>query len=140
MVVVRMAVTRTRGNRAEEVDGPLDGRRLAQAALEAAEAKKGQDLLLLDMRDVTLVADYFVLMTGTSVTHVDTLADAVEERLAAEGATLHHREGGRGARWILLDYGAVVIHIFTDEVRRYYDLERLWGDAPVVTASSRSGP
>ncbi|MGC8489244.1 MAG: ribosome silencing factor [Clostridia bacterium] len=100
--------------------------------LAVAEEHKGEDLLLLDMRRVTLVADYFVLVTGRNLIHIDTLADALDERLTAAGCPLRHREGRRRAHWTLLDFGDVVAHLFTAEERRYYDLERLWGDAPVV--------
>jgi ribosome-associated protein len=101
-------------------------------AVAVADEHKGEDLLILDMRDVTLVADYFVLITGLNPIHVDTLADRLEERLAQAGVSLLHREGGRPAHWILLDYGDVVVHVFTPDERRYYDLERLWGDARVI--------
>lgn len=100
--------------------------------MEAARSKKASNLIMLDMRTVTLVADYFVLMTATSTTHVDTLADAIEASLKVQGTVLGHREGARGAHWVLLDFGDVVVHIFTADERRYYDLERLWGDANVV--------
>jgi ribosome-associated protein len=100
--------------------------------MEAARSKKASNLIMLDMRTVTLVADYFVLMTATSTTHVDTLADAIEASLKVQGTVLWHREGARGAHWVLLDFGDVVVHIFTADERRYYDLERLWGDANVV--------
>ena len=101
-------------------------------ALSVAEEHKGEDLLLLDMRSVTLVADYFVLVTGRNLVHIDTLADALDERLTAAGHGLRHREGRRRAHWTLLDFGDVVVHLFTAEERRYYDLERLWGDAKVL--------
>jgi len=101
-------------------------------ALSVAEEHQGEDVLLLDMRDVTLVTDYFVLVTGRNLIHIDTLADALDERLSAAGQPLRHREGRRRAHWTLLDFGDVVVHLFTAEERRYYDLERLWGDAKVV--------
>ena len=97
--------------------------------------KKGRDVVSLDVTGLTLVTDYFVLATGTSVTHVATLADEVEERLTASGVSLMHREGRRDAHWVLLDFSDVVVHIFTEEERAYYNLERLLGDAHVETFS-----
>jgi ribosome-associated protein len=94
-----------------------------------AEAKKGEDILVLDMQDVTLVADYFVIVSGHNVIQVESIADAVEEALAEFGAELLHRSGRDRAHWVLLDYGSVVVHVFTDQERAYYNLERLWGDA-----------
>ena len=108
----------------------------AARAAAVAEDHKAQDVVVLDMGAVTLLADYFVIMTGQSVRQVDTLADYIEEALAAEGARLRHREGRSRAHWVLLDYGDVVVHSFTPDERRYYDLERLWGDARVVGGPS----
>lgn len=88
------------------------------------------DILVLDMRKVTVVADYFVLATGTSRLHVQSLADAVISALALAGRPTLRREGYGEARWICIDYGDVVVHLFQAEVRRYFDLERLWSDAP----------
>lgn len=111
-----------------------DGEAQAWAARAAAVAEdhKAQDVVVLDMGAVTLLADYFVIMTGQSVRQVDTLADYIDTALQAAGARLRHREGRSRAHWVLLDYGDVVVHIFTPDERRYYDLERLWGDARVV--------
>ncbi len=104
----------------------------AQNAARAARNNKGQDVVILDMRDVTLVADYFVVITGHNVIHVSSLADHIEEAMAQTQAKLLRRSGRARAHWILLDYGDVVIHVFTEEQRAYYNLERLWGDAAVV--------
>jgi ribosome-associated protein len=105
----------------------------AVRAAAVAKERRGEDIVVLDMRDVTLVADYFVILTGTSVRHVDTLADYVEEALQDAGARLIHREGRSRAHWVLLDYGDIIVHIFTPDERRYYDLDRLWGDARIVS-------
>lgn len=84
------------------------------------------------MRDVTLVTDYFVLVTGHNAIHVSSLADHIERVLAERDIPLLHRTGRGQAHWVLLDYGDIVVHIFTEQERLYYDLERLWGDATVV--------
>ncbi len=104
----------------------------AACAASVAADHKAQDVVVLDMGAVTLLADYFVIMTGQSVRQVDTLADHIDTALEAAGARLRHREGRNRAHWVLLDYGDVVVHIFTPDERHYYDLERLWADARVV--------
>ncbi len=102
----------------------------ARAAARAAEGKRGDDVLVLDVRHLTLVADYFVLATGETTIQIRALADAVEDALAGAGARPLSREGTPEARWILLDYGDVLVHLMAPEARAYYKLERLWADAP----------
>lgn len=97
---------------------------------DAASDKKAQDIVFIDMRNVSLVADYFIICSGTSVPQVKAIADNIEEKLAEAGQELIHREGYREGRWVLLDYGTCVAHIFLTEEREFYHLERLWGDAP----------
>ena len=106
-----------------------------QIALRAAKAlddRKGLDIRLLEVGDVTSIADYFLICTGTSNTHVKTLCDAAEAAVEEMGEPLLHREGHRGGTWVLLDFGCVVVHVFTNETREFYDLERLWNDAQQV--------
>lgn len=105
---------------------------IALAAVEALNEKKGLDVKLLRVTDVTTLADYFLICTGTSNTHVKTLCDEVEKVLTQQGETMLHREGHRSGTWVLLDFGALVVHIFTDDTRKFYDLERLWSDAEEV--------
>ena len=106
---------------------------IALAAAKALEEKKGVSLKLLEVTDVTTLAEYFLICTGTSNTHVNTLCDAAEEAVENCGEPLLHREGHRGGTWVLLDFGSLVIHIFTEETRSFYDLERLWNDATPVS-------
>lgn len=106
-----------------------DPRALAMAAVGGVAQKRGEDVALLDMREVTLVADYFLLVTGNSTVHVQAIADGVEEALERAGARPLGRDGYAAGRWVLLDYGALVVHVFQAEMRAFYDLERLWGDA-----------
>jgi ribosome-associated protein len=106
--------------------------RQALLAADAAESKKGEQVIILDMHEVTLVADYFVIASASNVIQVQSIADAVEESLAEAGASLPRRIGGAHAHWVVLDYGGLVVHIFTAEERAYYNLERLWGDATLV--------
>ena len=105
---------------------------LMSAAVKALDSKKGKDIKVLYTRDQTTLADHFVLCTGTSSTQVRALADAVEEAVSQLGEEPHHVEGHRGGQWTLLDYSAVVVHIFTEEAREFYSLERLWSDAAPV--------
>jgi ribosome-associated protein len=107
-------------------------------AVTAAEDRKAVDLKVLHLREISDFTDYFVLCSGTSERQVQAIADAVEERLRAEGVRPLHVEGYNRGQWVLLDYGDLVVHIFQEEIRRFYALERLWGDAPDRTAEFRS--
>ncbi len=101
----------------------------------ALESKKGLDIRVLHTEELTTLADYFVLCTATSNTQMRALSDACEEAMEKAGETVHHIEGRQGGAWTLLDFSAVVVHIFTEEARSFYDLERLWGDAHQVDLS-----
>jgi ribosome-associated protein len=109
---------------------------VALTAVKALEEKKGLSIKLLRISDVSNLADYFLICTGSSNTHCNSLSGEVEKRLKEAGETLLHREGHRGGTWVLLDFGCVVVHIFTDETRKFYDLERLWNDAEPVDIDS----
>ena len=104
----------------------------ARAAADAIIDKKGNDVALLDVSDLVVVTDVFVIGTGTSTRHVKTLAEDVEERLRSLDIRPLRREGVAYGRWVLLDYGDVVVHLFDQETRAFYDLERLWADAPRI--------
>ncbi len=101
-------------------------------AADTAESRKGERVVILDMRDVTLIADYFVIVSAMNVIQVESLAETIDEAMAARGVERLNRVGRQRSHWVLLDYGALVVHIFTEEERNYYNLERLWGDAAVV--------
>ena len=105
-------------------------------ALRAAKAladKKGLEIELIEVHEITTLADYFLICTGTSNTHINTLCDEVEKAVTDElGEELLHREGHRSGTWVLLDFGCVIVHVFTDEARKFYDLERLWNDGKRV--------
>lgn len=106
---------------------------IAMRAAKVLDDKKGIGIALLEVTDVTSIADYFLICTGTSGTHVKTLCDCVEAVVTDEmGEPLLHREGHRGGTWVLLDFGCLVVHVFTNETREFYDLERLWNDAKQV--------
>lgn len=110
----------------------LTSKEMIAVAVKALDAKKGKDIKVLYTADQTTLADYFVLCTGTSNTQVKALADAVEDAMTKAGEEPHHVEGHRGGQWTLLDYSAVVVHVFTEEAREFYALERLWSDAAMV--------
>ena len=109
---------------------------LALLAARALSDKKGKEIQALEIADLTTLADYFVLATGSSNTQINALVDNVEKVLHEEaGEEPLHREGYRGGTWVLLDYGSVIVHVFTQEAHDYYDLEHLWADAKPVPAS-----
>ena len=110
----------------------ISAREVALTVTKALDEKKGMDIKLLKIDKVSSLADYFLICTGTSNTHVKTLCDYAEYSMDQLGEPMLSREGHRGNTWELLDYGSVVIHVFTDEARKFYDLERLWADAEVV--------
>ena len=113
----------------------LNAKDIIAIAVKALSDKKGQNLKVLNTAGQTTLAEYFIICSGTSNTQVRALSDAVEEALSKAGEEPHHIEGHRGGLWALMDYSAVVIHIFTEEGREFYDLERLWSDADPVDVS-----
>lgn len=110
----------------------LTPKEIAYEVTKALDAKKGQNIRLLKIDRVSSLADYFLICTGTSNTHVKTLCDYAEYTLEQPGEQMLSREGHRGNSWELLDYGSIVVHVFTEEARKFYDLERLWADAELV--------
>ena len=113
----------------------LTAKEVAYEVTKALDAKKGMDIKLLRIDDVSSIADYFLICTGTSSTHVKTLCDYAEYTLDQLGEPMLGREGHRGNSWELLDYGTIVVHVFTEEAREFYALERLWADAESVDIS-----
>ncbi len=102
------------------------------AAVRALDKKKGCNIQVLHTGKLTTLADYFVLCTGRSTTQVKALTDECELAVEQAGGELHHREGFRDGGWILLDFSDVVVHVFLEQERNFYDLERLWADAELV--------
>lgn len=114
----------------------MNPKELALLAAKALDSKKGGDIKVMEVTDLTSLADYFVICTGSSTTQINALCDCVEEKLEVEGGEKAlRREGHRGGIWVLLDYGCVVIHVFNDEAREFYALERLWNDGKSVDLS-----
>ena len=110
---------------------------LALLAARALADKKGKEIRVMEIADLTTLADYFVIATGSSNTQINALVDSVEKVVAEEaGEQPLHREGYRGGTWVLLDYGCIVVHVFNDEARKFYSLEHLWADGEEVDLSA----
>ena len=103
---------------------------------ETLDNKKAHDIHVLDISKITIFADYFVIASGSNPNQIHAMADAVEEKLSASGVHPRSVEGYQNANWILMDYRDIVIHIFDTESREFYDLERIWRDAEMVTIGS----
>lgn len=112
--------------------GLVESANLARVAALSASDKKAKEVKILDIRSISTVADYFVLCSGTNTTQVRAIADNVEEALSGGGLPLHHMEGYQNGRWVLLDFGDIIVHVMHEDERSYYNLERLWGDAQEV--------
>ncbi len=110
----------------------LTAKEVAYEVTKALDEKKGLNIKLLRINEVSSLADYFLICTGTSNTHVKTLCDYAEYTLEQLGEPMLGREGHRGNTWELLDFGTIVVHVFTEEAREFYNLERIWADAEAV--------
>jgi ribosome-associated protein len=107
----------------------MNPKELAKEAARILSGKKAVDIRVLEVTDLTVLADYFVIATGTSSTHLKTLAEEVEYALKKQDVMPGHTEGKAGGSWMLLDYGPVVVHVLMQEAREFYSIERLWSDA-----------
>jgi ribosome-associated protein len=111
----------------------LSGTQIAEIAADSALDRKALDIVILDLRGLSAFTDYFVICSGTSDTHVDGIAQNIEDKLREHNTKFWHREGTKKSTWVLLDYIDVIVHIFLNDAREFYSLERLWGDAPKTT-------
>lgn len=110
-----------------------DLKKIVQIVIDAAEDKKANDVLTLDISELSTIADYFVICSAANPIQAKAIADNIEEKMAEETSMeLRHKEGYNNANWILLDYGDIVVHIFQEDDRRFYNIEQLWADAPVL--------
>lgn len=112
---------------------------IAEKAVEVLGKKIARDIKLIRIEDITVLANYFVICTANSSTQIKSLCDEVEKELEDLGERLLHREGYRDGGWVLLDYGCVVIHVFLEEAREFYGLERLWADGEDIDISALVG-
>jgi ribosome-associated protein len=118
----------------------LEPKEIALFAAKALDDKKAQDILALEVGRRTVIAEYMVIASGRAAPQVNALVDAVEEQLGKQGVQPRRREGAGQGRWAVLDYGAVIVHIFHEQERAYYQLERLWMDGDNQVPLPESGP
>ena len=109
---------------------PLPARTVAETICRLASEGKAENIVILDVQGISNVTDYFVILTGTSQTHLRALSRRIEDGLRDQGIKPASIDGARTTGWVAIDYGSVIVHAMTEESRQLYDLERLWGDAP----------
>lgn len=114
----------------------MNSNEIAKLAIAALEDKKAEDIKVIDISEVSVIADYFIIANGTNRNQIQTLADNVEEMLGKAGVELKQVEGYDSANWVLLDFRDVIIHIFDKDNRLFYDLERIWRDGKMIEADS----
>lgn len=114
----------------------MSERELLMTAVKAADDKRAEDILVLNMKGISLIADYFIICHGNSDKQVQAIAREIREKALEQGFDINRMEGFDEARWVLIDIGDVVVHVFHREERSYYNLERLWGDAPIENVQS----
>lgn len=110
----------------------MDSKEIAKLAIAALEDKKAEDIKVIDISEVSVIADYFIIANGTNRSQIQALSDNVEEKLGKAGVPLRQIEGYDTANWVLLDFHDVIIHIFDKENRLFYDLERIWRDGKLI--------
>ena len=110
-----------------------------KTAVKALSSKKGIDIKVLKVHDLTVLADYFVICTGNSSTHIKSLADVCEYQLEESGEKMLHREGKGSGSWVLLDFADIIVHIYSKQARDFYNLERFWSDAEEIDIKEFTG-
>ncbi|MEY8516107.1 ribosome silencing factor [Lachnospiraceae bacterium 29-84] len=109
-------------------------REMAKIACNALDEKKAEDIRVIDISEVSTIADYFIIATGTNTNQIQALVDAVDEALVKNGQSARQVEGSRNSSWVLMDYNDIIIHLFSREDRLFYDLERIWKDGKTIGA------
>lgn len=132
---MRIQSIRKRFASARQVNFMNQSIEMAKLAYEALDAKKGEDIKIIEIGEITSIADYFIIANGSNTSQVDALVSAVEEALGRAGYEPKRIEGIRSASWILMDYGDIVVHVFSKEDRLFYNLERIWRDGKDVNPS-----
>lgn len=107
-------------------------REMVKLAVQALEEKKGEDIRIIDIQGISILADYFIIATGNNSSQVQAMSDSVEEELYKAGHECRQVEGYKTANWILLDFNDIIVHIFSKEDRLFYDLERIWRDGKMI--------
>ncbi len=110
-----------------------DSKKMAKLAVEALEDKKASDVTVIDISGVTCIADYFIIANGQNSNQVQAMVDNVTDKLGRAGYDYSHIEGYNAANWVLVDYKDIVIHVFSSDDRRFYDIERIWRDGKFIT-------
>lgn len=110
----------------------MTSREMAKLAYKALDDKKGSDITIIDISNISVVADYFVIASGSNINQVQALVDNVEDLFAKEGIEASSKEGGSNSTWILLDYKDIIVHVFSEEDRLFYNLERMWRDGKQI--------
>ena len=112
----------------------MEAKEMAKLAIQALEDKKAEDIKVIDISDISTIADYFIIASGKNHSQIQAMCDNVEETLGRAGAAMKQMEGYKSASWILMDYGDIIVHIFDMENRLFYDLERIWRDGKEIGA------
>ena len=113
----------------------ISSKEMAKIAYHALSDKKAENIQIIDISGISVLADYFVIADGTNPNQIEAMRDAVEEALYKEGVRVKQVEGNRSSSWLLMDYGEIIVHVFSKEDRLFYDLERIWGDGKFIDAS-----
>ena len=113
-----------------------NSKEMAKIAVAALEEKKAKDIKIIDIHEVSVIADYFVIASGDSTTQIQAMINNVEEHMHKNGYAVKRVEGNKNSTWVLMDFGDVIVHIFDKEDRLFYDLERIWADGKVLQADS----
>ncbi len=114
----------------------MDAREIAKLAYQALEEKKAKDIKIIDIRDISVIADYFVIADGENQNQLQAMRDSVDETLLKAKVEAKQVEGNQKSTWILMDYGDIIVHIFSKEDRLFYDLERIWRDGCLIDSES----
>lgn len=110
----------------------MTSREMLKIAYTVLDEKKGEDIKVIDISNISVIADYFLIASANNINQLQAMSDELQEKLSKEGIEVKQVEGNRSATWILLDYGDLVIHLFDKEDRLFYDLERIWTDGKIV--------
>lgn len=114
----------------------MDAKEMAKLAYQALEEKKAKDIKIIDIRNISVIADYFVIADGENQNQLQAMQDSVDEAFEKAGISVKQIEGNQKSTWILMDYGDIIVHIFSKEDRLFYDLERIWRDGITIDATS----
>ncbi len=116
----------------------MSSKEMAKLAYQALAEKKAEDIQVIDISGISVLADYFVIANGANQHQTEAMCDAVEEELAKAGVSIKQIEGNRNSSWILMDFSEIIVHVFSKEDRLFYDLERIWGDGKFIDVSQLS--